>query len=108
MPHSNRIVPLILKISPDKREAFFRVENHKGWPTADPVEIVEKHRDAEVEQVGQGRFRVTWGDRAIPEPLWIRAQAQSYGREHGTVRLIPVDAEGAEISFEADGGEAVE
>jgi|OM-RGC.v1.029075765 hypothetical protein len=109
MPHSNQIFPVNHKVTPEQREIFFRVENNKGWPTDDPVSISEKHRDAEVERLGPGRYKVTWGDRPIPEPLWLTIQVGSYGRERATVRLTPVDAEGnpltgKPVEVEADSG----
>jgi hypothetical protein len=89
MAQSNQVVPVNISVTPDQREAFFRVENHKSWPTTDPVKVVEKHRDLDVEQVGQARFKVTWGDRPLAEPMWVTVAIGSVGMERTTVRLTP-------------------
>ena len=103
MPQSNQILPVNLNIVPGQRKAFFRVENHKGWPTDDPVAVVEKHRDVECERLGPGRYALTWGDRDIPEQLWITVQVGSYGRERATVRLNPVGEDGKPIEVQVAG-----
>jgi len=100
MPQSNQIRPTNQKIKPGDRKAFFVVENHKGWPTDDQVIVVDKHPELEVEKLSPGRFRLTWGDRDIPEELWVKVQVASYGRERGTVRLTPVGANGEPLAPE--------